>query len=123
MDRQEAAYRASVELGTRYSAADVTPRRQARDAVGHAAARERFTNAADTDPAVAANRAWAARIVGPDSGFVPTQSPEVTSTDQVDDVVARAGRATAAWAQVAPRTAPVRCAPWPPGSRRPAPTS
>src|SRR5690606_28506929 len=57
MDRQEAAYRASVELGTRYSAADVTPRRQARDAVGHAAARERFTNAADTDPAVAANRA------------------------------------------------------------------
>ncbi|MFJ2300227.1 proline dehydrogenase family protein [Oerskovia paurometabola] len=102
MDRQEAAYRASVELGTRYSAADVTPRRQARDAVGHVAAGERFTNAADTDPAVAANRAWAARIVGPDSGFVPAQSPEVTSTDQVDDVVARAGRATAAWAQVAP---------------------
>ncbi|WP_336706405.1 proline dehydrogenase family protein [Oerskovia sp. USHLN155] len=101
MDRQEAAYRASVELGTRYSAADVTPRRQARDAVGHVAG-ERFTNAADTDPAVAASRAWAARIVGPDSGFVPAQSPEVASTDQVDDVVARAGRATAAWAQVAP---------------------
>ncbi|GAA1406477.1 proline dehydrogenase family protein [Oerskovia paurometabola] len=102
MDRQEAAYRASVELGTRYSDADVTPRRQARDAVGHVAAGERFTNAADTDPAVAANRVWAARIVGLDSGFVPAQSPEVTSTDQVDDVVARAGRATAAWAQVAP---------------------
>ncbi|MFF2621575.1 proline dehydrogenase family protein [Oerskovia jenensis] len=102
MDRQEAAYRASVELGTRYSDADVTPRRQARDAVGHAAAGERFTNASDTDPAVAANRAWAARIVGPDSGFVPAQSPEVTGTDEVDDVVARAGRATAAWAQVAP---------------------
>jgi RHH-type proline utilization regulon transcriptional repressor/proline dehydrogenase/delta 1-pyrroline-5-carboxylate dehydrogenase len=102
MDRQEAAYRASVELGTRYSGADVTPRRQARDAVGHVAAGERFTNAADTDPAVAANRAWAARIVGPDSGFVPAQSPEVASTDQVDDVVVRAGRATAAWAQVAP---------------------
>ncbi|MFE4465722.1 proline dehydrogenase family protein [Oerskovia sp. NPDC056781] len=101
MDRQEAAYRASVELGTRYSATDVTPRRQVRDAVGHVAG-ERFTNAADTDPAVAANRAWAARIVGPDSGFVPAQSPEVTSTDHVDDVVARAGRATAAWSQVAP---------------------
>ncbi|MET4223470.1 proline dehydrogenase family protein [Oerskovia enterophila] len=102
MDRQEAAYRASVELGTRYSDADVTPRRQARDAVGPASPGERFTNAADTDPAVAANRAWAARVVGPDSGYVPAQSPEVTSTDEVDDVVARAGKAAAAWAQVVP---------------------
>ncbi|MFF3063339.1 proline dehydrogenase family protein [Oerskovia sp. NPDC057915] len=105
MDRQEAAYRASVRLGTQYTAADVAPRRQARDVVGSAQggrAAAGFRNASDTDPAVAAHRAWAARIVGPDSGFVPAQSPVVTSTDEVDDVVARAGRATAAWAQVAP---------------------
>ncbi|MHA7133283.1 proline dehydrogenase family protein [Oerskovia turbata] len=104
MDRQEAAYRASVTLGTRYTDADVTPRRQARSGVGtlDSATRGAFRNAADTDPAVAANRAWAARIVGPDSGFVPAQSPEVTSTDQVDDVVARAQQAAVAWAQVAP---------------------
>ncbi len=75
MDRQEAAYRASVELGTRYSDADVTPRRRVRSAVGPASPGERFTNASDTDPAVAANRAWAARVVGPDSGYVPAQSP------------------------------------------------
>ncbi|MFD6164638.1 proline dehydrogenase family protein [Oerskovia sp. NPDC060287] len=109
MDRQEAAYRASVELGTWYSDADVTPRRQARDAVGPLGASTPgdavatgFRNASDTDPAVAANRAWAARVVGPDSGYVPAQSPEVTSTDEVDDVVARAQKAAAAWAQVVP---------------------
>ncbi|OCI32529.1 proline dehydrogenase family protein [Oerskovia enterophila] len=109
MDRQEAAYRASVVLGTHYADADVTPRRRVRDAVGlrDAATPDRivgsgFHNASDTDPAVAANRAWAARVVGPDSGYVPAQSPEVTSTDEVDDVVARAEKAAAAWAQVAP---------------------
>jgi RHH-type transcriptional regulator, proline utilization regulon repressor / proline dehydrogenase / delta 1-pyrroline-5-carboxylate dehydrogenase len=125
MDRQEAAYRASVRLGAHYADGDVTPRRQARAVVGPAAgaggadasdtafrnaadtafrnaADTAFRNAADTDPAVAANRAWAARIVGPDSGFVPAQSPEVTRADQVDDVVARAQEATAAWARVAP---------------------
>ncbi|MEK8227958.1 aldehyde dehydrogenase family protein [Oerskovia sp. M15] len=79
MDRQEAVYRASVALGTRWTDTDVTPRRQVRGAVGPGGSAAQgagpeqggFRNASDTDPAVAANRAWAARIVGPDSGTCP----------------------------------------------------
>lgn len=121
MQRQEDAFRDSVRHGTRYAEDDVTPRRRARadlaaDAAAPAAAEpgvagqdpagvarnQGFANAADTDPAVAAHRAWARRVTGPDSGYVPVRTPELASTAEVDDVVARAGRATAAWARVAP---------------------
>ncbi|WP_435736748.1 bifunctional proline dehydrogenase/L-glutamate gamma-semialdehyde dehydrogenase [Cellulosimicrobium sp. PMB13] len=128
MERQEDAFRASVRHGVHYAETDVTPRRRPRveatSAVGHpaaaaghpAAAEPRlvrpsgagsgdnpgFANASDTDPAVAAHRDWAARVTGPDSGYVPVRTPELASTAEVDDVVARAGRATTAWAKVAP---------------------
>uniref|UniRef100_UPI000AD989A9 proline dehydrogenase family protein n=1 Tax=Cellulosimicrobium cellulans TaxID=1710 RepID=UPI000AD989A9 len=117
MERQEDAFRASVRHGIEYAADDVAPRRRARAdvdapvAAGPGVARQYpaevtrepgFANAADTDPAVAAHRAWARRVTGPDSGYVPVRTPELASTVEVDDVVARAGRATAAWAQVVP---------------------
>jgi RHH-type transcriptional regulator, proline utilization regulon repressor / proline dehydrogenase / delta 1-pyrroline-5-carboxylate dehydrogenase len=117
MQRQEDAFRASVRHGVRYAEDDVTPRRRARadadaptaaepGAARHGAAAVThdpgFANAPDTDPAVAAHRAWARHVTGPDSGHVPVRTPELASTADVDDVVARAGRATAAWAQVDP---------------------
>lgn len=121
MERQEDAFRASVHHGVHHTEADVTPRRRPRTApapavepgagagprsVRHEDVRVAddpgFANAADTDPAVAEHRAWAAHVTGPDSGFVPVRTPELASTAEVDDVVARAGRATAAWSRVTP---------------------
>ncbi|PFG44115.1 L-proline dehydrogenase [Isoptericola jiangsuensis] len=116
MDRQEVAFRASVTHGVDYDPQDVAPRRRSRFAADGtpgtpqepAAASDRpgapvgFRNAADTDPAVAEHRAWAARIVGPDSGFVPVQAPEVTDVATIDTAVARAVEVGAAWAAVAP---------------------
>ncbi|GAA1861425.1 bifunctional proline dehydrogenase/L-glutamate gamma-semialdehyde dehydrogenase [Myceligenerans crystallogenes] len=61
-----------------------------------------FENCPDTDPAVAASREWAARIVGPGSGFVPAITAPLTTAEQVDDVVDRAQRAAAVWSAVAP---------------------
>ncbi|RPF20067.1 proline dehydrogenase family protein [Myceligenerans xiligouense] len=61
-----------------------------------------FRNAVDTDPAVGASRDWAAHVIGARSGFVPALTRPLATTEQVDDVVATAGRATAAWARVAP---------------------
>ncbi|AEG45156.1 bifunctional proline dehydrogenase/L-glutamate gamma-semialdehyde dehydrogenase [Isoptericola variabilis] len=103
MDRQEAAFRASVEHGLHYTPDDVAPRRRSRFG-----ARQpwedapEFRNAVDTDPAVAEHREWAKRVTGPDSGFVPVQAPEVTSTDEIDAAVARAVAVRDAWAAVAP---------------------
>ncbi|MCB7137144.1 bifunctional proline dehydrogenase/L-glutamate gamma-semialdehyde dehydrogenase [Cellulosimicrobium marinum] len=118
MQRQEDAFRASVDLGVRYAATDVTPRRRARGPVPGSSepaeprvARQDpaavtrnpgFGNAPDTDPAVAASRDWARRVTGPDSGDVPVRTPELASTAEVDDAVARAEHATAAWSRVAP---------------------
>jgi len=61
-----------------------------------------FANAPDTDPAVAASRAWARRVTGPGAGYVPVRAPELTSTAQVDDAVATAVRAGTAWSRVVP---------------------
>ncbi|WP_426309330.1 bifunctional proline dehydrogenase/L-glutamate gamma-semialdehyde dehydrogenase [Cellulosimicrobium sp. E-16] len=115
MERQEAAFRASVHHGVHYADADVTPRRRPRLAVEPGVvgtddtepARKPgfgtgFANAADTDPAVAASRDWARHVTGPGSGFVAVRTAELTSTAQVDDAVATAVRATAAWSRVAP---------------------
>jgi RHH-type proline utilization regulon transcriptional repressor/proline dehydrogenase/delta 1-pyrroline-5-carboxylate dehydrogenase len=115
MERQEAAFRASVHHGVHYADADVTPRRRPRLAVepgvvgtddGEPARKPGFgtgfANAADTDPAVAASRDWARYVTGPESGFVAVRTAELTSAAQVDDAVATAVRATAAWSRVAP---------------------
>ncbi|MDO8149497.1 proline dehydrogenase family protein [Isoptericola sp. b515] len=61
-----------------------------------------FHNAVDTDPAVAAHREWAARLVGPDSGFVPVRTPETTDTGRIDEAVARAVEVREQWAAVPP---------------------
>ncbi|GII99273.1 L-proline dehydrogenase [Sediminihabitans luteus] len=116
MGRQEAAFRASVTLGTHYRPEAVEPRRTARtdtsvpgpgataDVPGDGAPLvEGFVNAADTDPAVAAHRSWARRVAAGD-GYVPVRTPELTSTQEVDDVVARARSAAAVWSQVSPVT-------------------
>ncbi|MBO0609206.1 proline dehydrogenase family protein [Myceligenerans salitolerans] len=128
MDLQEAAFRASVADGVHYEPSDVAPRRVPRDALpgrpgtgtpgngaSTAAAPEGgmsgtapaddsagFRNAVDTDPAVAASRDWAARVIGERSGFVPAITSPLATIEQVDDVVATAGRATAAWSRVSP---------------------
>ncbi|ROS78602.1 bifunctional proline dehydrogenase/L-glutamate gamma-semialdehyde dehydrogenase [Cellulomonas sp. PhB143] len=105
MDRQEAAFRASVALGVDFPADAVTPRRRPRSAPGAvidaAFVDAGFENAADTDPAVAEHRAWARRVAAGE-GYRPVVASEVTSTAEVDDVVARAGRAAATWSRVAP---------------------
>ncbi|WP_338403977.1 proline dehydrogenase family protein [Cellulosimicrobium arenosum] len=120
MDRQERAFRDSVRDGERDAPTDLTPRRRARGAPGAPAGEtrpvpdqpvapdqpvpardaDRFANAPDTDPALAASRAWAARVTGPDSGYVPVRAPEPASTAAVDDIVARAAQATSAWSGV-----------------------
>ncbi len=98
MTSQEEAFRASVGLAVDYPEQAVTPRRQPTRPPADPALAVDFVNAADTDPAVAASRDWATRII--DSGVVPVRAPELTSTEQVDEAVARAERATAAWSSV-----------------------
>ncbi|WP_369369660.1 bifunctional proline dehydrogenase/L-glutamate gamma-semialdehyde dehydrogenase [Promicromonospora sp. Populi] len=100
MDRQEAAFRASVALGVDYSPDDVAPRRRPRPAPQPVTGP--FRNAADTDPAVAEHRAWAKQVIGPQSGYVPALAEPLSTPAQVDDVVALARRAGAAWAKVDP---------------------
>ncbi|MFV2144674.1 proline dehydrogenase family protein [Isoptericola sp. G70] len=101
MDRQEVAFRASVTRGLDYTPDDVAPRRRSRFAAEPAPVTDGpFRNATDTDPTVAAHREWAQRIVGPDSGFVPVQAPEITDTATIDAAVARAVEVGRAWAAV-----------------------
>ena len=100
MDRQEAAFRASVALGVHYSPDDVAPRRRPRPAPEPVTGP--FRNAADTDPAVAAHRDWAQQVTSARSGYVPALAEPLSTSAQVDDVVALARRAGAAWAKVAP---------------------
>ena len=98
MDRQEAAFRASVILGVHYSPDDVIPRRRPRPASQPVTGP--FRNAADTDPAVAANRAWAEQVTSVRSGYVPALAAPLSTSAQVDDVVALARRAGTAWSKV-----------------------
>ena len=98
MDRQEVAFRASVALGVHYSPDDVAPRRRPRSAPEPMTGP--FRNAADTDPAVAAHREWAQQVTGPLSGYVPALTEPLATSAQVDDVVALARRAGAAWSKV-----------------------
>ncbi|MEZ5341073.1 MAG: proline dehydrogenase family protein [Acidimicrobiales bacterium] len=57
--------------------------------------RDSFDNEADTDPRLAANRAWAAQLVSaPASGC---QTEMTTSVDGIDAIVEAATRAKAAW--------------------------
>ncbi|MBL0888713.1 proline dehydrogenase family protein [Myceligenerans indicum] len=123
MELQEAAFRASVTHGVHYEPSDVAPRRVPRGAArpdeagaagpgleatgvpGSALPADNstgFRHAVDTDPAVAASRDWAADVVSDRSGFVPAITAPLATTEQVDEVVATAGRATAAWSRVAP---------------------
>lgn len=95
MGAQERAFLASVRDAATVS---TEPRRTPRDA---GAAGERFENAADTDPAVAESRAWAARLVAEDVA-PPTGAVEVASAVEVDAVVARAVEAAPAWSARTP---------------------
>ena len=99
MDQQEAAFRASVTLGVHYSPDDVTPRRRPRSEPRPVAGP--FHNAADTDPSVAAHREWALQVTSTRSGYVPALTEPLATPAQVDDVVALARRAGAAWSKVA----------------------
>jgi RHH-type proline utilization regulon transcriptional repressor/proline dehydrogenase/delta 1-pyrroline-5-carboxylate dehydrogenase len=100
MGRQEAAFRASVALGVHYSPDDVAPRRRPRSAPQPVTGP--FRNAVDTDPAVAEHRAWAQQITSSRSGYVPAIAEPLATPAQVDDVVALARRAGAAWSKVSP---------------------
>jgi RHH-type proline utilization regulon transcriptional repressor/proline dehydrogenase/delta 1-pyrroline-5-carboxylate dehydrogenase len=100
MDRQEAAFRTSLSHGVHYSPDDVTPRRRPRPAPQPVTGP--FRNAADTDPAVAEHRDWAKHVTSARSGYVPAIAEPLSTSAQVDDVVALARRAGAAWAKVDP---------------------
>jgi len=113
IDAQERAFRAAVARAAATTAEDLTPRRRPRTTPDRAEPearparasddRDAFENAPDTDPAVAASRAWAAEIVArdPAEAGAPRTVP-LTTTAQVDEVVARAVRLGAAWAATAP---------------------
>ncbi|WP_454049470.1 proline dehydrogenase family protein [Cellulomonas sp. Marseille-Q8402] len=93
---QEQAFLASV------AGADTVPTGRRRlpraesDAAAGPVAPGAFRNAADTDPAVAESREWAARLVAEDVE-PPAGAVEVATTEEVDAVVARAAGAAAAW--------------------------
>ncbi|MGN7246604.1 proline dehydrogenase family protein [Janibacter anophelis] len=89
MPEQEARFRASVEA---IGSTPVGPRRSAERApIG-----EIFDNTPDSDPALPAHREWAARAVT--AGRPEPTSPHLGSTGAVDEVVATARGAHAAWA-------------------------
>lgn len=101
MAEQETAFRTAVAEAVPYDADDVRPRRQPRPATESAASTARFENTPDTDPAVAAHRDWAARIVDrAASGFRPAQIPPLLKTTEVDAVVSRALAAQRTWGDV-----------------------
>ncbi|MEV7972655.1 proline dehydrogenase family protein [Cellulomonas sp. NPDC089187] len=60
-----------------------------------------FRNAADTDPALAASRQWAAALVAHDVA-TPPGAQELTEPAQVDAVIDRARAAAAAWSARTP---------------------
>ncbi|KQR16716.1 bifunctional proline dehydrogenase/L-glutamate gamma-semialdehyde dehydrogenase [Cellulomonas sp. Leaf334] len=93
MDAQEAAFREAFRDRDEPSTA---ARRSGRPPVDAA-----FTNTPDTDPAVAASRAWARALADRDVP-VPAGAVTVATTDDVDAVVARAAAALPAWAATSP---------------------
>ncbi|SDS25848.1 L-proline dehydrogenase [Paraoerskovia marina] len=100
MDGQEAAFRASVEGGFGEPGDAVVPRRQERQEQNPAELPvDGFENVADTDPAVAAHRAWARRVVAGE-GYRPVQAAEIDSLPEIDAAVARADRAAQVWSEV-----------------------
>ena len=95
MDAQAEAFRVAFRDRDVPSTA---PRRAGRE---EAAVGERFANTPDTDPAVAAARAWARTLVGRDVP-VPVGAVTVSTTGEVDAVISRAVRAQPAWAATPP---------------------
>ena len=89
MPEQERRFRQSL---TDIATTSVGPRREA----GRAVIGETFAGTPDSDPALPANRAWAARAVADEPPAL--RSPHLGSTDEVDEVVARAAAAHAGWA-------------------------
>ncbi|MFC8731720.1 proline dehydrogenase family protein [Luteimicrobium sp. NPDC057192] len=108
---QERAFRAAVARAAATTPEDLTPRRRPRPTPdvsephgsGVPSASDKFENAPDTDPAVEASRAWAGEIVArdPAAAGAPRTVP-LTTTAQVDEVVARATRLAPSWAATPP---------------------
>ncbi|WP_295627222.1 bifunctional proline dehydrogenase/L-glutamate gamma-semialdehyde dehydrogenase [uncultured Corynebacterium sp.] len=59
-----------------------------------------FHNEPDTDPALPANREWAAAIVDPSQDPGPATSPIIDDVSEVDSIVDRAIRVQSAWADL-----------------------
>ena len=98
---QEQAFLASVaHAGTVPTGRRRLPRAES-DAAAGPVEPGAFRNAADTDPAVAESRAWAARLVAEDVE-PPAGAVTVATEAEVDEVVARAVGAAAAWAARTP---------------------
>ncbi|GAA3802744.1 proline dehydrogenase family protein [Cellulomonas soli] len=96
MAGQEAAFRAAVIGSTTVS---TSPRRTGR--VPAPEGRGPFTSAADTDPALAASRAWARDLLVREP-LAPAGAVVVRTADDVDEAVARAAAVAPAWAATAP---------------------
>lgn len=98
---QEQAFLASVaHAGTVPTGRRRLPRAES-DAAAGPVGPGAFRNAADTDPAVAESRAWAARLVAEDVE-PPAGAVTVATEAEVDEVVARAVGAAPAWAARTP---------------------
>ncbi|MCB9630518.1 MAG: bifunctional proline dehydrogenase/L-glutamate gamma-semialdehyde dehydrogenase [Sandaracinaceae bacterium] len=96
MRSQQEAFMRSVSQGACSPPAAVTPRRGPRKPLDA----QRFRNTPDTDPAVAAHRAWAMGIVSSPPARLLPRTEQLTSTEAVDAVVASALHAQESWSQV-----------------------
>ncbi len=94
---QRAAFISSVRRSEEPTTA---PRRGPRPAPVEAAPGDPFVNAPDTDPAVAASRAWAADVLV--RQVVVPAATTVATTDDVDAAVARAQEHQGMWARTSP---------------------
>ncbi|KQY24562.1 aldehyde dehydrogenase [Cellulomonas sp. Root485] len=97
MDAQEEAFRIAFRERDEPSTAARRTARPYADAPGTGP----FANTPDTDPAVAVARVWAQSLVDRDVP-VPPGAVTVSTTDEVDAVVARAVAAQPAWAATPP---------------------
>jgi RHH-type proline utilization regulon transcriptional repressor/proline dehydrogenase/delta 1-pyrroline-5-carboxylate dehydrogenase len=106
MSAQRDAFRASVAAAVPFDDDAVAPHRTPRPLPGTPQHQDEhqdgvFRNAVDTDPAVAAHRAEARRVVDREaSGYVPVTAAPITSTEAIDSAAARAVEAGRAWAAV-----------------------
>ncbi|HEY0187805.1 MAG TPA: proline dehydrogenase family protein [Cellulomonas sp.] len=100
IDGQERAFLVAVRDA---AVVPTAPRRAPRPVPERAAdlGPAQFANVADTDPAVAASRAWAGVLVAADVE-PPAGAVEVGTVDEVDAVVARAAAAAPAWSARTP---------------------